>query len=81
MGMRRPRGFWRVLHDAKNELTAAILLLGRMRAGAAVNPTEVEALLRRTALQLDEMFDDGEVSLRNVRARRYWRYSAPSRTG
>jgi len=53
---------WRILHDAKNELAAAMLLLGRMRAGVAVDPKDVETLLRRTAVQLDEVFIEVEVS-------------------
>jgi hypothetical protein len=72
--MRLPEGSWRVLHDAKNHLAAAMLLLGRMRAGVAVDPTDVEALLRRTALQLDEIVEDVDGSPGNPRARRYRRY-------
>jgi hypothetical protein len=67
--MRLFKGSWRVLHDAKNELAAAMLLLGRMRAGVAVDPKEVETLLRRTAVQLDDVFTDVEVSPGSARAR------------
>jgi ribosomal protein L12E/L44/L45/RPP1/RPP2 len=67
--MRFFQGSWRVLHDAKNELTAAILLLGRMQAGVAVDPKDVETLLRRTAVQLDEVFNDVEVAPGSARAR------------
>jgi len=68
--MRLFKGSWRVLHDAKNELAAAMLLLGRMRAGVAVDPKDVETLLRRTAVQLDEVsFIEVEVSPERARAR------------
>jgi len=74
--MRLSSGSWRVLHDAKNELAAAMLLLGRMRAGIAVAPMEVEALLRRTAVRLDEFFEHVEVSPSNPQAQ--WHRRRPT---
>jgi hypothetical protein len=61
------RASWRVLHDAKNDLAAATLLLGRMRAGHAVDPELVETLIRRAAVRLDDIPANVRVAIR-VRA-------------
>ena len=56
--MRLARGPWRSLHDAKNHLTGAVLLLGRFRTGADVNLGAVEHLIRRAVMTLDEIPGD-----------------------
>jgi hypothetical protein len=58
MPIHRDRGPWRSLHDAKNDLTGAVLLLGRLRGGANVDLAVVEGLIRRAVTRIDEIPGD-----------------------
>ena len=71
------RGPWRSLHDAKNDLTGAVLLLNRFRMGADANLAEVEMLIRRAALRLDTIPGDFPADLR-ARAKAKSRSAAPA---
>jgi hypothetical protein len=53
-----------LLHDAKNDLTGAMLLLNRFRSGAEADLAEVERLIREAVLRIDAIPGDFPASLR-----------------
>lgn len=53
---------WRDLHDAKNDLTAAKLLLHSSRAGTPIDVQQIESLIMQASSKIDELaFDDPAV--------------------
>jgi hypothetical protein len=50
----------RAVHDLKNELGAAIVLLACARTDTTINLTDIELLLRRAVDIVDEAFSDSQ---------------------
>ena len=52
--MRPSPATWRKIHDAKNDLTAAVILLERARDGGAVDVPQIEALIRSAVERMND---------------------------
>jgi len=52
--MRGGPASWREIHDAKNDLAAAMLLLERARNGATVDLAQVEVLIRSAVERMND---------------------------
>ena len=57
--VRYPSDVRRVVHDLKNELGAAIVLLACARTDATIKLADIELLLRRAVDLVDDAFCDG----------------------